>query len=99
MDDIRLSARIDALARIEPTSLPLLSVYLNTQVNGTGRTTHEQFLRKELRQRAATFAERSAERDSLDRDRERIDQFFEDELAPSTRGVAIFACAGNGLFE
>jgi peptide subunit release factor 1 (eRF1) len=99
MDDLRLSDRIDALARIEPTSLPLLSVYLNTDVNETGRTTHDLFVRKELRQRAKTFEERSPERDSLDRDCERIEQYLAEELKPSTRGVALFACAGAGLFE
>jgi peptide chain release factor subunit 1 len=99
MDDLRLSDRIDALARTEPTSLPLLSVYLNTEANETGRTTHATFLRKELRQRAGTYAERSPDRESLDRDRERIEQYLAEELKPSTRGVALFACAGAGLFE
>jgi peptide subunit release factor 1 (eRF1) len=99
MDDLRLTERIDALARIEPTSLPLLSVYLNTEVNETGRTTHDVFLRKELRQRASTFEERSADRESLDRDCERIEHYLAEELKPSTRGVALFACAGADLFE
>src|SRR5687767_11795915 len=99
MDDLRLSDRIDALARIEPTSLPLLSVYLNTEPNETGRTTHDLFVRKELRQRARTFDERSPDRESLDRDCERIETYLEAELQPSTRGLALFACAGAGLFE
>jgi peptide chain release factor subunit 1 len=99
MNDLRLSDHIDALARIEPTSLPLLSVYLNTDANETGRTTHETFLRKELRQRAGTFAERSPDRESLDRDCERIEQYLAEELKPSTRGLVLFACAGTGLFD
>src|SRR5262245_39051810 len=98
MDDLRLSNRIDALARILPTSLPLLSVYLNTDVNETGRTTHDLFLRKELRQRTRTYDERSAERESLNGDCERIERYLAEELQPSTRGVALFACAGTGLF-
>lgn len=99
MDDLRLSHRIDALARIAPTSLPVLSVYLNTEVNGTGRPTHGVFLRKELPQRVRTYAERSPERESLDRDCERIEKYLSEELQPSTRGVALFACSGAGLFE
>jgi len=99
MDDLRLSDRIDALARLEPTSLPLLSVYLNTETNEVGRTTHETFLRKELRQRVGTFAERSPDRESLDRDCERIEQYLADELKPSARGLALFACSGADLFE
>lgn len=99
MDHISLSERIDALARVEPTSQPLLSVYLNTDANGTGRTTHETFLKKELKQRAKTFAERTPERESLDRDCERIEQYLSTELQPSTRGTALFACSGANLFE
>jgi peptide subunit release factor 1 (eRF1) len=99
MDDLRLSDRIDALARIEPTTLPLLSVYLNTDANETGRTTHETFIRKELRQRARTFVERTPERESLDRDCDRIERYLAEQLQPSTRGLALFACAGAGLFE
>lgn len=99
MNDLRLKDRIDALARIEPTRLPLVSLYLNTDVNETGRKTHDVFLRKELQHRVSTFAERSPERESLERDRERIERYLAEELQPSTRGVAIFACAGTGLFE
>jgi peptide chain release factor subunit 1 len=99
MADLRLSERVDALARIEPTALPLLSLYLNTDVNDSGRTTHELFVRKELRQRARTFAERSPERESVDRDCERIEQYLSEELQPATRGVALFACSGTELFE
>jgi peptide chain release factor subunit 1 len=99
MDDLRLSDRIDALARLEPASLPLLSVYLNTEVNGTGRTTHDLFVRKELRQRARTYDEGSPDRDSLDRDCEQIERYLSEQLQPSTRGVALFACSGEGLFE
>ena len=65
MDDLRLDERIDALARLEPMPFPVLSVYLNTDANETGRTTHEMFLRKELRQRVKTYAERSPDRESL----------------------------------
>ena len=99
MDDLRLPERIDALARIEPTSVPLLSVYLNTTANETGRTTHDIFLRKELKQRAGTYAERTPARESLDRDRARIEKYLAEELQPSTRGVALFACSDAGLFE
>lgn len=99
MNHLRVGDRIDALARIGPTSLPLLSVYLNTGVNETGHTTHDVFLRKEFRQRANTYPERSPERESLERDRERIERYLADELQPSTRGAAFVACSGTGLFE
>src|SRR5690606_33679105 len=74
------------------------SLYLNTEPDGTGRTNHGLFLRRELRDRVATYSD-SAERESLEADVLRIEQFVENELAPSTRGVAIFACTGAALFE
>jgi peptide subunit release factor 1 (eRF1) len=98
MDDLTLTDRIDALARLEPAS-PLLSLYLNTDANVNGRPTHETFLRKELRQRARTFPERSPDRESLDRDCERIEHYVADQLQPSTRGLALFACSDADLFE
>ena len=99
MDDLRLSDRVDTLARLEPTPLPLLSLYLNTEPNGNGRPTYETFLRKELPHRVTTYEERSPERDSLERDRERIEQYLTEELQPSSRGVAVFSCAGRDFFE
>jgi peptide chain release factor subunit 1 len=99
MPQAQLVDRLDTLARLEPTSLPLLSLYLNTETNSTGRPTYELFLRKELRERVKAFAERSAERESLERDIERIENYVARELKRSTRGLAIFACSGQDLFE
>ena len=99
MQDLRLTDRVDTLARIEPTPLPLLSLYLNTEPNGNGRPTYQTFLRKELPHRVTTYDERSAERESLERDRERIERYLVEQLQPSSRGVAIFACAGRDFFE
>jgi peptide chain release factor subunit 1 len=99
MDDLRLNDRVEALARVEPAPLPLLSLYLNTEPTGNGRPTYETFLRKELPHRVTTYQERSAERDSLEQDRARIEQYLAEQLQPSSRGLALFACAGRDLFE
>ena len=99
MDDLRLTDPVDTLARIEPTPLPLLSLYLNTEPGGNGRPTYETFLRKELPHRVTTYDERSEERNSLERDRERVEQYLAEQLQPSSRGVAMFACAGRDFFE
>jgi peptide chain release factor subunit 1 len=99
MPEALLTDRLDVLARLEPTSFPLVSLYLNTEVDATGRPNYDRFLRKELRDRAKTFTERSAERESLDRDVERIQDYVAGELKRSTRGLALFACAGIDLFE
>jgi peptide chain release factor subunit 1 len=99
MSEPRLINRLDALARLEPSALPLLSLYLNTHSDSTGRPTYDVFLRKELRERAKTYPERSAERESLDRDANRIERYVADELKRSTRGLALFACTGADVFE
>jgi peptide subunit release factor 1 (eRF1) len=99
MPQAQLVDRLDTLARLEPTSLPLLSLYLNTETNSTGRPTFEVFLRKELRDRVKAYEERSAEREGLKRDVERIENYVAHELKRSTRGLAIFACSGQDLFE
>lgn len=99
MAELQLIDRLDALARLEPTPFPLLSLYLNTEASGSGRPTYDVFLKKELRDRVKTYPERSPERESLERDLERIHGFVAEELTPSTRGLAIFACSGADLFE
>jgi peptide chain release factor subunit 1 len=85
---------IDRLAAFEPVELPVVSLYLNAQANENGRQDFERFLRKEFSERARTFKARTPERESFERDVERINEYLRDELRPETNGVAIFACAG-----
>lgn len=94
-----LSEQLDRLASFEPTPFPVVSLYLNTQADQHGKDQHQTFVRKELKARAATFACNSPERDSLDRDVDRIATRLGAELDPATNGVAIFACSGADLFE
>ncbi|MFL6282723.1 MAG: Vms1/Ankzf1 family peptidyl-tRNA hydrolase [Pyrinomonadaceae bacterium] len=89
---------IDRLAGFEPSGLPVISLYLNAQANEHGRQDFERFLRKEFSERARTFKAHSPERESFDRDVERIEAYLRDELRPETNGVAIFACAGAEEF-
>jgi peptide chain release factor subunit 1 len=86
---------IDRLAAFEPVEgLPVLSLYLNAQANENGRPDFERFLRREFSERARTFKAHTPERESFDRDVERINEYLRDELRPETNGVAVFACAG-----
>jgi peptide subunit release factor 1 (eRF1) len=89
---------IDRLAGFEPTGLPVISLYLNAQANEHGRQDFERFLRKEFPERARTFKAHTPERESFDRDAERIEAYLRDELRPETNGVAVFACYGAGGF-
>lgn len=99
MPEPQLIDRLDALTRLEPAPFPLLSLYLNTEADSRGRSNHSAFLRKELRERLKTYRERSAGRSSLERDADHIETYVADELKRSTRGLAVFACAGVNFFE
>lgn len=87
------------LAEFESTDFPFISVYLNTEPNENGKHIFDVFLKKQISEHADKYELRTKERESFDRDAELIDKYLED-LRPSVRGVAIFACSGaNGFFK
>src|SRR5687768_1919389 len=94
-----LNEQIDRLAAFVPSPYPVISLYLNTQPDGRGRDNFQTFVRKELKARSQTYPVRSAERDMLERDMERIASYLENDVDPSANGVAIFACDAGQLFE
>lgn len=95
-----LDELLNRLAAFTPTSLPVISLYLNTQPGQHGRVNFEPFVRKEFRARARTYSLRSPERQSFEKDTERITEYLRDELRPSANGLAVFACAGaDDFFE
>lgn len=94
-----LTDQIDRLARFEPVPYPVVSLYLNTQPNDRGRDQFQSFLRQEFKSRSQTYPQGSPDRNSLDKDMERIAAYLEGELQPSANGVAIFACDAAGLFD
>jgi hypothetical protein len=93
-----LRDKLRELALFPPTTMPVLSVYLNTQADQHGRDNFSPFLRKELKARAGTYPPDSAERRSFDQDARRIGEWLESELKPSSNGAAIFACSAAGNF-
>ena len=94
-----LTDQLDKLAAFEPAPYPVVSLYLNTQPGPTGKDQFQTFVRKEFGGRSRTYPQHSPERDSLDKDLERISRYLETELQPSANGVAIFACSAGELFE
>lgn len=94
-----LTDQLDRLARFEPVPYPVVSLYLNAQPNDRGRDQFQTFIRQEFKARSQTYPPGSPDRDSLDKDLERITTYLENELQPSANGVAIFACNAAGLFE
>ena len=97
--DKSIDDHLDRLLAFEATTLPVISLYLNTQADGNGRDRFQHFIRKELSGRARTFAASSPERQSFEEDTRKIENFLESDLQPSANGVAIFACSGADLFE
>ena len=96
---MNLTDQLDRLSLFEPAPYPVVSLYLNTQPGPVGRDQFQAFIRKEFAGRADTYPNGSSERASLDRDLERISQYLENELQPSSNGVAVFACSAGDLFE
>jgi peptide chain release factor subunit 1 len=97
---LTLQDRLDRLVAFPPTTFPVISLYLNTEPDQHGKDEIQRFLRRELPARARTFEPRSADRESYERDAARIERWVQEELRPSSNGVAIFACAGaDDFFE
>ena len=94
-----LTEQLERLAAFEPAPYPVVSLYLNTQPGQHGRDQYQAFVRKELKARSRTYPQNSPERESLDRDLEKIGRYLETELRPSANSVAIFACSAGELFE
>ena len=95
-----LQEKFDRLVAFPPTTFPVISLYLNAEPDQHGKDDIDRFLRRELPARGRTFEPRSADRESYDKDVERIQSCIRDNLQPSANGVAIFACAGaDDFFE
>ena len=94
-----LSDQLDRLAAFEQSPYPVVSLYLNTQSGPTGKDQFQTFVRKEFAGRSRTYRDHSPERQSLDKDLERISRYLDTELQPSANGVAIFACSAGEMFE
>jgi peptide subunit release factor 1 (eRF1) len=87
------------LVAFEPTTFPVLSVYLNTQPDQHGRTPDAApYLHREFKALARTWAPSSPEHHSFNQNVERIISYMTDKIDPAANGVAIFACWGAEEF-
>ena len=95
-----LDNKLSQLATFQPSTMPVLSLYVNTQPDQHGRDNYDGFLRKESKRAGEQFALRSAERESFERDVSRINEWLRSSLQVSANGAAIFACwATDEFFE
>jgi peptide subunit release factor 1 (eRF1) len=91
---------LSRLARFEPTTYPVISLYLNLQADQHGKDNYESFVRKELAAHLRACPPHSEARASVLRDIERINTYLANERPSSANGIVIFACAGrDGFFE
>ncbi len=94
---------LSRLARIEPADLPVLSLYLDMRPHETGENPRLRsglvVLKDRLREIEKTFLPRGEDLDSFHSDAVSIEWYLSEEYSPSGPGLAIFACAGRGLFE
>jgi peptide chain release factor subunit 1 len=100
---MEITEELRTLAKFTAESLPVISVYLNTQ----GRDQHQRartmtFFEQHLHQARALEPETTAARQSLTRDLERLTQWGQQHLhstgAGTMPGVALFACAAADLW-
>jgi peptide chain release factor subunit 1 len=96
--DTALRDQLERLASYEPQHVPVVSLYLNLTSDQHGRDNYEAFVRKAFAERVKAFKENSAERASLERDIERINQYLSEEINRSSNGLALFASSGAGEF-
>ena len=93
-----LTTQLDRLASADTGPFPVLSLYLNLQSNDRGREQFGPFLKKELSDRIATYPASGPERESLERDGEKIRDYVA-SVDRAVNGLAIFASSGADLFE
>lgn len=95
-----LDPQLERLATVEPTSLPVISVYLDTRPDQHGRDHFDPFVRKVLASQTEAYPLRTQEREGFEEVAERIRSYLRDEVEASANGVALFARAGeDGFFE
>lgn len=85
--------------RTSPSQFTFLSVYLDTTSDGKGRRACFPFLKKRLAALRKRYEGRSETVKSLRQDADKVEGFLSKALSPSTRGVAVFACSGEGIFQ
>ncbi len=93
-----LRQQMERLAAFEPSSLPVLSLYLDLSADQRGRDSFEPFVRKTFAERLKGFAPRSSQRESFERDVQRITAWLGENVNRSSNALALFACAGASDF-
>lgn len=102
-DQARLNELMRSLAGATSTEAPILSVYVDVRPHAQGGRPLERseltIVRDRLNSIADSLEPHTPARESVDADRERIEQLVETEDLAGVEGLAIFACDRIGLWE
>jgi peptide chain release factor subunit 1 len=78
---------------------PFLSIYLDWTPDGSGKRPSLRMLEDELAAQASRLASDATYRDGLEADRKRISEYLDREAPKEARGIAIFACHDQGIWQ
>lgn len=93
---------LDKLLAYEPESGsgPFVSFYLDARADENGKRNVMPIVRKQLKERAKTYDNNTAEQANFEKDSARIINYLENGVPTTAQGLAIFACsAANDYFE
>ena len=94
-----LQSTLQALTAQPSTEHPYLSIYLDWTPDGNGDRHSIRELEEQLDVIGARLQERNADLDSFNTDRERIMEYVTTEAPVDARGLAIFACDAESIWE
>ena len=94
-----LKATLEMLTAQPSTEHPYLSVYLDWTPDGNGDRLSLRNLEAELDTIAARLNQAEGNLESFNTDRERIMEYLQNEAPMNARGIAIFACDAESIWE
>lgn len=90
---------LDELTAYPSTEHPFLSIYLDVIPDGTGKRQSLVNIDQDFERIAGQIKNRGGNLESFEADRERINQYINVEMPAETRGLAIFACSAEGVWN
>jgi peptide chain release factor subunit 1 len=94
-----LQAVLDELTAYPSTEHPFLSIYLDVTPDGTGNRQSLVNLDQEFDRIAGQIKNRGGNLESFEADRDRVKDYLNVEMPAESRGVAIFACNAEGVWN
>jgi peptide subunit release factor 1 (eRF1) len=95
----QLLSALQELTAYPSTDHPFLSVYLDWVPDANGRRSSEMKLEEALADISGRFAGDAARREGFEADRQRIIDYAGREAPKDARGLAIFACHAEGIWQ